>query len=56
MAASEFIDNYSSAPTPHPPPPLFPALLLCKEKIGEEGLPVQDYMLEILQANNAMRI
>ena len=49
MAASEFIDNYCSAP-------LFPALLLCKEKIGEEGLPVQDYMLEILQANNELMI
>ena len=50
MAASEFIDNIHSN---------YPSFLpyLCVGTRGEEGWPVQDYLLEVLfVANNALRI
>ena len=49
-AASEFTDNSHSFCT------LFPATLLCRDKEGAEGWPVQDFMLEVLLVNNILRI
>ena len=50
MATSEFIDNSYSFCI------LFHALLLSRDKEGEEDWPVQDFVFEVPLANNALRI
>ena len=46
-ATFEFIENYHSLC------PFFSALLLCRDKGEEESWPVQNFMSEVLLANNA---
>ena len=36
--------------------PFFPALFECRDKEREDGSPVEDFMLEVLLVNNALRI